>query len=113
MDFSEGRNLFSPESALAGALKDKDVGILVNNVGVITKYAQAKCYLLYPSFLLFQTLFSGGRFMYILKIKKTRLKSTLRARPRCARMESSSGMTSSTPMVRTHTLDPTPDAPRP
>ena len=39
MDFSEGRNLFNPESALAEALKDKDVGILVNNVGVITKYA--------------------------------------------------------------------------
>ena len=39
VDFSEGRNLFSPESELAGALKDKDVGILVNNVGVITKYA--------------------------------------------------------------------------
>ena len=50
VDFSEGRNLFSPESALAGALKDKDVGILVNNVGVITKYAKAKCYLLYPIF---------------------------------------------------------------
>ena len=27
--------------------------------------------------------------------------------------ESTSGMTTSTPMVRTHTLDPTPDAPRP
>ena len=51
VDFSEGRNLFSPESALAGALKDKDVGILVNNVGVITKYAiDYKCFLLYPSF---------------------------------------------------------------
>ena len=34
------------------------------------------------------------------------------ARPRCARMESTSGLTSSTPTVRTHTLDPTPDAPR-
>ena len=39
VDFSEGRNLFDPESELAGALKDKDIGILVNNVGVITKYA--------------------------------------------------------------------------
>ena len=39
-------------------------------------------------------------------------KSALRARPRCARMDSTSGLTSSTPMVRTHTLDPTPDAPR-
>ena len=39
VDFSEGRDLFNPESELAGALKDKDVGILVNNVGVITKYA--------------------------------------------------------------------------
>ena len=45
-------------------------------------------------------------------INDTRLKSALRARPRCARMESRSGLTSSTPMVRTHTLDPTPDAPR-
>ena len=35
----------------------------------------------------------------------TRLKSALRARPRCARMESRSGLTSSTPMVRTYTLD--------
>ena len=42
----------------------------------------------------------------------TRLKSALRARPRCARMESHSGLTSSTPMVRTHTLDLTPDGPR-
>ena len=39
MDFSEGRSVFNPEGELAGALKDKDVGILVNNVGVITKYA--------------------------------------------------------------------------
>ena len=46
------------------------------------------------------------------KIKFTRLKSVLRARPRCARIESSSGLTFSTPMVRTHALDPTPDAPR-
>ena len=46
------------------------------------------------------------------KLFKTRLKSALRARPRCAQMESRSGLTSSTPMVRTHTLDPTPDAPR-
>ena len=46
------------------------------------------------------------------KIMHTRLKSALRARPRCARMDSTSGLTSSTPMVRTHTLDPTPDAPR-
>ena len=37
----------------------------------------------------------------------TGLNSALRAR-----LESSSGLTSSTPMVRTHTLDPTPDAPR-
>ena len=50
--------------------------------------------------------------MQFLLLRNTRLKSALRARPRCARMESSSGLTSSNPMVRTHTLDPTPDAPR-
>ena len=67
VDFSEGRDLFSPESELAGALKDKDVGILVNNVGVITKYAE--CYLLYPSFLMFQTVhfkkFKGDQKLFL------------------------------------------------
>ena len=52
------------------------------------------------------------RWYYIRFIITTRLKSALRARPRCARMESHWGLTIGTPMVRTHTLDPTPDAPR-
>ena len=49
----------------------------------------------------------------ILNLISTRLKSALRARPRWARMEFTSRLTSSTPMVRTHTLNPTSDAPRP
>ena len=36
----------------------------------------------------------------------------MRASRASARMESISGLTSSTRMVSTHTLDPTPDAPR-
>ena len=37
VDFSAGRNVYDREGALAVALKDKDIGILVNNVGVITR----------------------------------------------------------------------------
>ena len=41
-----------------------------------------------------------------------RLKSASLSRPRCSRIEFSSRLTPSTPMVRALTLDPTPDAPR-
>ena len=41
-----------------------------------------------------------------------RLKSAIRARLRCAQMESHWGLAIGTPRVRTHTVDPTPDASR-
>ena len=58
-----------------------------------------------------------SKLYYIRKNKITKLleiyihhKRPWKARFACT--ESSSGLTSSTPMVTTHTLDPTPDAPR-